>query len=126
MSACQGYADLSLAAEGYYVLLPARTGERHVTIPSMEKPIIQFQIRPLLSERVTLYTSSTEMRHRIVEKTIRKATSDPSILLDDLIDEALYRLMHETAVQEMNINRDKFQSSPIGHQLWRKEDNRGK
>lgn len=91
-----------------------------MTIPSVEKPIVQLQIRPLLNERVTLYTSSSEMRKRIVEKTILKATSDPSLLLDDPIDVALQRLLHETAVHELRIKRDEFQPGPIGHQIWEK------
>ncbi|WP_313618035.1 hypothetical protein [Agrobacterium sp.] len=93
-----------------------------MTIPSIEKPIIQFQIRPLLNERVKLYTHATTTRQRIVETTIMKATSDPSILLDDLIDEALFRLMHETAVQELGIKDAEFQPAPAGNELWRKQD----
>lgn len=86
--------------------------------PSMEKPIIQFQIRPLLNERVTQYTSSIEMRHRIVEKTILKATNDPTSLVEDPIDSALFHLMHETAVQEMNIKKDEFQPGSFGVHPW--------
>lgn len=89
-----------------------------MTIPSMDKPIIQLQIRPLLNERVTLYTSSREMRKRIVEKTINKALSDPSILLDEHIDDALHRLLHDTAVEEMQIRKDEFQPGPTGVHPW--------
>ncbi|WP_312944392.1 hypothetical protein [Agrobacterium sp.] len=89
-----------------------------MTIPSIENPVVQFHLRPFLTKRVALYTSSTEMRQRIVEKTIFKATSDPSILQDDPIDIALARLLHETAIVELRINKSMFQPGPIGHQLW--------
>ena len=88
-----------------------------MTNPSIEKPIIQLQVRPLLTERVKLYTSSREMRRRIVEVTILKATNNASLFLEDDVEGSVYRLLHETAVEEMNITKDMFQPGPIGHHL---------
>jgi hypothetical protein len=82
-----------------------------MTVPSLDKPIIQFEMRPLLSARVTLYTSSKEARQRIVEKTILIATSNPGILADEDIEASLYQLLHSTAVQELQINSNRFQPS---------------
>ena len=88
-----------------------------MTNPSIEKPIIQLQVRPLLNERLKLYTSSREMRRRIVEVTILKATNNASLFLEDDVEGSVYRLLHETAVEEMNITKDMFQPGPIGHHL---------
>jgi hypothetical protein len=93
-----------------------------MTIPSLDKPIVQFEMRPLLSARVTLYTSSKEARQRIVEKTILIATSNPGILADEDIEASLYRLLHETAVHELRMNTRTFQSEEFGHQGWSREN----
>lgn len=97
-----------------------------MTSPSFERPVFQVQIRPLLYDRVTLYTSSTEMRERIVEVTILKATSDPLTVFEDDVEGSLYHLLHETAVEEMHINNDMDRTGTVGDQLQHGEHNRGK
>ncbi|WP_313618760.1 hypothetical protein [Agrobacterium sp.] len=92
-----------------------------MTGPSFEKPMFQVQIRPLLCDRVTLYTSSPEMRERIVEVTILKATSDPFTVFEEDVEGALYHLLHETAVEEMHINKDMYRTDTVGQQLQYKE-----
>jgi hypothetical protein len=93
-----------------------------MTSPSIETPLVQFQLRPLLTDLVTLYTSSKKLRIRIVEKTILKVAGDPSKVTDDDVESVLKQLLHETAVQELKIHQNDFQSGPTGYQSWSDED----
>lgn len=54
----------------------------------------------LLHRLASAYTSSKDLRIRLVEKTIRIAMNDPELVLDEPIDEALHRLLRQVAHQE--------------------------
>jgi hypothetical protein len=75
-------------------------------LPSATHQDAAFEIRPLLYKLACQYSSSEDVRNRIVEKTIFVAIDRSDILFDREVDEVLHNLLHETAVEELKLTTD--------------------
>lgn len=63
----------------------------------------EYEIRPVLLKRASIYTSSLLQRELIVEKTILSAGHNPELIIKSPTQETLFRLLHGIAQRELGL-----------------------
>lgn len=88
-----------------------------MTGPEISQSVLLFEVRPQLQDMVKRYTSSKVMRHTIVEKTILLALDNPAIVLDSPLDENLCKLLHQTALEELERAKKAFSNEDLNNPI---------
>lgn len=62
-----------------------------------------FDLHKALNDRASFYTTSGQLREKIVQRCLLLALDDPSLMLKDDIEQAMFQILHDVACEEYQL-----------------------